>query len=50
VTQVIGAAEPCPHMPVDVPYPPGLTGFRPGRRLDELMTESFRMAYATAYD
>ena len=48
VAQVIGAAEPCPRLPAGVPYPPGLAGFRPGRRLDELMTESFRTAYATA--
>lgn len=48
VTQVIGAAEPCPHMPVHIPHPPGLAGFRPGRRLEELMTETFRMAYPTA--
>jgi nitroimidazol reductase NimA-like FMN-containing flavoprotein (pyridoxamine 5'-phosphate oxidase superfamily) len=47
VTQVIGPAERCPHMPADVPCPPGLAGFRPGRRLDELMMETFRMAYAT---
>lgn len=45
VAQIIGVVEPCPHMPTDVPCPPGLTHFRPGRRLDELMTETFRMAY-----
>jgi nitroimidazol reductase NimA-like FMN-containing flavoprotein (pyridoxamine 5'-phosphate oxidase superfamily) len=47
VTQVIGAAEPCPRMPAGVPYPPGLAGFTPGRRLDEIMTESYRTTYGT---
>ncbi len=47
VTQVIGAAEPCPRMPAGVPYPPGLAGFTSGRRLDEIMTESYRTTYGT---
>jgi nitroimidazol reductase NimA-like FMN-containing flavoprotein (pyridoxamine 5'-phosphate oxidase superfamily) len=42
VRQVIGAAEPCPRMPEGVPVPPGLAGFTPDRRLDEIMLESFR--------
>jgi nitroimidazol reductase NimA-like FMN-containing flavoprotein (pyridoxamine 5'-phosphate oxidase superfamily) len=42
VRQVIGAAEPCPRMPQGVPVPPGLAGFTPDRRLDEIMLESFR--------
>jgi nitroimidazol reductase NimA-like FMN-containing flavoprotein (pyridoxamine 5'-phosphate oxidase superfamily) len=42
VTQVIGAGEPCPRMPAGVPYPEGLAGFTPGRRLDEIMTETYR--------
>lgn len=45
VTQVIGAAEPCPRMPAGVPVPPGLAGFAPGRRLDEIMSESYRTTY-----
>ena len=45
VTQVIGAVEPCPHMPEGVAYPSGLAGFTPGRRLDEALSESARMAY-----
>jgi uncharacterized protein len=47
VTQVIGASEPCPRMPAGVPTPPGLAGFSPGRRLDEIMTESYRKTYGT---
>ncbi|GGC32067.1 flavin-nucleotide-binding protein [Siccirubricoccus deserti] len=45
VRQVIGAAEPCPRMPEGVAYPPGLAGFIPDRRLDEVMLESFRTTY-----
>jgi nitroimidazol reductase NimA-like FMN-containing flavoprotein (pyridoxamine 5'-phosphate oxidase superfamily) len=45
VHQVIGAAEPCPRMPERVVYPPGLAGFTPGRRLDEIMLESFAITY-----
>jgi nitroimidazol reductase NimA-like FMN-containing flavoprotein (pyridoxamine 5'-phosphate oxidase superfamily) len=45
VHTVIGAAEPCPRMPQGVPFPPGLAGFTPGRRLDELMLESYRKTY-----
>mgnify|MGYP002622661214 CR=1 FL=1 len=48
VTQVIGAAEPCPRLPAGVARPPSLAGFTPGRKLDELMSESYRAAYATA--
>lgn len=43
VTQVLGAAEPCPRMPAGVPTPPGLAGFTPGRRLDEVMAEAARL-------
>jgi len=45
VTQVIGAGEPCPRMPEGVPFPPGLAGFAPGRRLDEIMLESHRKTF-----
>ncbi|WP_149540426.1 pyridoxamine 5'-phosphate oxidase family protein [Siccirubricoccus phaeus] len=50
VTQVIGAAEPCPRMPKGVPYPEGLAGFTPGRRLDELMLEAYRTTYGDSHD
>jgi nitroimidazol reductase NimA-like FMN-containing flavoprotein (pyridoxamine 5'-phosphate oxidase superfamily) len=50
VTQVIGPAEPCPHMPAEVSYPPGLAGYTPDRRLDELMTETSQMSYPKADD
>lgn len=45
VSQVIGTAEPCPHMPAGVAYPPGLAGFTPGRRLDEALGDGARAAY-----
>jgi nitroimidazol reductase NimA-like FMN-containing flavoprotein (pyridoxamine 5'-phosphate oxidase superfamily) len=45
VTQVIGAAEPCPRLLPGVAFPPGLAGFTPGRRLDEVMTESYKTTY-----
>jgi hypothetical protein len=45
VHQVIGAAERCPRMPEGVAFPPGLAGFTPGRRLDEIMLESFATTY-----
>lgn len=40
VSQVIGEVEPCPRLLEGVPRPPGLAGFTPGRRLDELMREN----------
>jgi hypothetical protein len=45
VTQVIGAAEDCPRMPAGVAHPEGLAGFTPGRRLDEIMSESYKKSY-----
>ncbi|WP_448203734.1 pyridoxamine 5'-phosphate oxidase family protein [Azospirillum sp. sgz302134] len=45
VTQVIGMPEPCPRMPAGVPVPEGLSGFTPGRRLDEIMLESHRTTF-----
>jgi hypothetical protein len=45
VTQVLGAVEPCPRLPAGVPYPEGLSGFTPGRRLDELMLENQKRKY-----
>ncbi|MCO6419092.1 pyridoxamine 5'-phosphate oxidase family protein [Siccirubricoccus sp. KC 17139] len=50
VTQVLGAVEPCPRMPEGVEYPAGLAGFTPGRRLDELMLESYRTTYGDSHD
>lgn len=48
VTQVLGAAEPCPRLLPGVPVPPGLAGFTPGRRLDDVMTESYRTTYGAS--
>lgn len=45
VRTVIGPAEPCPRMPEGVPYPQGLAGFTPDRRLDDVMLESYRKTY-----
>lgn len=45
VAQVIGAAETCPRMPEGVAFPPGLAGFTAGRRLDEIMSESYKTTY-----
>lgn len=45
VVQVIGAAEPCPQVPPDLPVPPGLAGFTAGRRLDELLLENHRITF-----
>jgi nitroimidazol reductase NimA-like FMN-containing flavoprotein (pyridoxamine 5'-phosphate oxidase superfamily) len=42
VTQVIGAAEPCPRLSAGVAVPLGLAGFTPGRRLDDIILESHR--------
>ncbi|PWC38930.1 pyridoxamine 5'-phosphate oxidase family protein [Azospirillum sp. TSO22-1] len=45
VAQVIGAGEPCPRLPAGVAVPPGLAGFTPGRRLDDVMLESHRATF-----
>jgi hypothetical protein len=45
VVQTLGPVEPCPRLPAGVPYPAGLAGFAPGRRLDELMLENQRKLY-----
>ena len=50
VTQVIGAGETCPRMPEGVATPPGLAGFTPGRRLDEIMLESHHKPYGNPTD
>ncbi|MBN8899475.1 MAG: pyridoxamine 5'-phosphate oxidase family protein, partial [Rhodospirillales bacterium] len=46
VTQVVGEAEPCPRQLPDIPVPPGMQIYRPGRRLDEVLQEAARMVYA----
>jgi uncharacterized protein len=45
VRQVVDEVETCPRMPAGVPRPEGLSGFTPGRRLDEVMTENYRRTY-----
>lgn len=50
VTQVVGPVEPCPRMPEGVPYPEGLAGFTPGRRLDDIMLETYRTTYGASDD
>jgi hypothetical protein len=47
VHQVIGAAEPCPRQHPDAEIPPGMAPYRPGRRLDEVMTETYHANYST---
>jgi nitroimidazol reductase NimA-like FMN-containing flavoprotein (pyridoxamine 5'-phosphate oxidase superfamily) len=47
VTQVIGTPEPASDLPPGVAFPTGLAGFRPGRRLDDILTESSRMVYGS---
>ena len=41
VTMVVGEVEPCPRMPDGVPRPGGLASFTPGRRLDDIMRETY---------
>lgn len=43
VTQVIGAAEPCPRGTTDTPRAAGLDAYRPGRRLDEAFLETQKL-------
>ena len=45
VRQVIGAAEPCPRQHPDAVVPTGMAPYRPGRRLDEVLTETYRANY-----
>jgi hypothetical protein len=45
VHQVIGAAEPCPRQHPDAVVPPGMASYQPGRRLDEVMTETYLANY-----
>ena len=41
VTMVVGEVEPCPRMLDGVPRPEGLASFTPGRRLDDIMRETY---------
>ncbi|HEY2875909.1 MAG TPA: pyridoxamine 5'-phosphate oxidase family protein [Reyranella sp.] len=45
VRQVVDDAQVCPGMPAGVERPEGLSGFTPGRRLDEVMTENYERTY-----
>lgn len=47
LTTVIGAPEPCPRqMPGVTPEAGGMAAYAPGRRLDEVMLETYRKVYA----
>jgi hypothetical protein len=45
VTQVLGAAEPCPRQHPDAVIPPEMHLFQPDRRLDEVLTEAYQATY-----
>jgi hypothetical protein len=45
IHQVIGAAEPCPRQHPDAVIPPGMASYQPGRRMDEVMTETYLANY-----
>jgi hypothetical protein len=46
LTTVIGAPEPCPRqMPGVTPEASGMAAYTPGRRLDEVMLETYRKMY-----
>ena len=47
VTQVIGAAEPCPRQHPDAVMPAEMAPYQAGRRLDEVMTETYKANYPT---
>ncbi len=44
VRTVVAEVETCPRMPEGVARPPGLAAFAPGRRLDEIMLETYDAA------
>ncbi len=48
VHQVIGTAEPCPRQHPDAVIPPGMASYQPGRRLDEVMTETYHANYGNS--
>jgi hypothetical protein len=45
VRQIVEQVEVCPRLPAGVEQPDGLSGFTPGRRLDEVMAENYRRTY-----
>jgi uncharacterized protein len=45
VRQVIGEAEPCPRQHPDAMIPAGMRFFHEGRRLDEVLLETYRANY-----
>jgi uncharacterized protein len=45
VRQVIGEAEPCPRQHPDAVIPAGMRFFEDGRRLDEILAETYRANY-----
>lgn len=45
VQQVIGAAESCPRQHPDAVMPPEMHSYQPGRRLDEVLAETYRANY-----
>jgi nitroimidazol reductase NimA-like FMN-containing flavoprotein (pyridoxamine 5'-phosphate oxidase superfamily) len=47
VTQVIGAADPCPRQHPDAVMPAEMAPYQAGRRLDEVMTETYKANYPT---
>jgi nitroimidazol reductase NimA-like FMN-containing flavoprotein (pyridoxamine 5'-phosphate oxidase superfamily) len=45
VRTIIGEAEPCPRQLPSVEKPEGMSGYEPGRRLDEIVLEAYRKHY-----
>jgi len=45
VSQVIGEADPCPRQHPDAVIPPEMAPYRAGRRLDEVMSETYHANY-----
>ena len=45
IQQTVGAPELCPRMPEGIPQPPGMQGYQPGRKLDDVLLEAYRMTY-----
>ena len=44
VRQVLGMAEPCPRQHHDASVPPGMAPFQPGRTLDAVLAEAYRVS------
>jgi nitroimidazol reductase NimA-like FMN-containing flavoprotein (pyridoxamine 5'-phosphate oxidase superfamily) len=45
VRQVLGAAEPCPRLPADVPVSEGLALYQEGRDLDAVLLQAYHTTY-----